>query len=453
MLDYFETGKEIIDAARSRLYMALPYMDVALSVLVPQPAPEGLNTVATDTQYVFFNGRWLADRYRRSGIFVNRMYLHMVLHCILRHPFKARGYEGGEAMLWDIACDAAVESIMDGLSYPCLDEGTVPAKQHFLMRCEKEMPVLTAEGIYRYLKRAQLEEDELKALWRAFRTDDHGLWAGADDEKSPGAGEQEQMWSEVADKTMSGMETVFTDSGAPGAGLLQQLKVAARSDVDYREFLRRFAAPREVMKVDGDAFDYVYYTYGLRLFGNMPLVEPPETKEERRIEEFVIAVDTSMSTNGVLVREFLACTYGILKSFETFTERFNIHIIQCDDRVRSDVKIERLSELRSYMEHFELSGGSTTDFRPVFEHVAKLQASGELNGLRGLVYFTDGMGRFPKDRPKYDTAFVMLQEPPDFIRIPAWAIKLVIDTPDMERAVAQTDDDELRELWDELPRS
>ena len=47
----------------------------------------------------------------------------------------------------------------------------------------------------------------------------------------------------------------------------------------------------------------------------------------------------------------------------------------------------------------------------------------------------------------------MLQEPPDFVRIPAWAIKLVIDTPDLERAVAQTDDDELQELWDELPRS
>jgi hypothetical protein len=33
--------------------------------------------------------------------------------------------------------------------------------------------------------------------------------------------------------------------------------------VDYRKFLRRFAAPREVLHADTDAFDYIYYTYGL----------------------------------------------------------------------------------------------------------------------------------------------------------------------------------------------
>ena len=70
----------------------------------------------------------------------------------------------------------------------------------------------------------------------------------------------------------------------------------------------------EVMAVDGDAFDYIFYTYGLRLYGNMPLVEPPETKEEKRIEDFVIAVDTSMSTSGALVREFLPVPYAILRS-------------------------------------------------------------------------------------------------------------------------------------------
>ena len=451
MQGFYEIGNEIIDTARSRLYMAMPYMDVALSVLRPAPAPEGLDTVATDTERIYFDGKWLAGRFRRSGVSVNRMYLHIVLHCILRHPFKAKGKD---AMLWDIACDAAVESIIDDLKYPCLNEGTVPMKQHFWLQCQKAMPVLTAEGIYRYLRNAELTDDELKALWVRFTVDDHGMWSSADeDNKNPGAGESEEMWSEVADKTMSGMETMFTDDGAAGAGLVQQLRVSARNDVDYRAFLRRFAAPREVMKVDGDAFDYVYYTYGLRLFGNMPLVEPPETREEKRIEELVIAVDTSMSTNGALVKEFLACTYGILRSIETFTDRVEIHIVQCDDRVRSDVKIERLSELRDYMEHFELNGGSTTDFRPVFSYIEEMQASGRMNGLRGLIFFTDGMGKYPEKRPPYETAFVMLEEPPSFVRVPAWAIKLVIDTEGLERAVAEADDDELQELWDELPRT
>ena len=64
------------------------------------------------------------------------------------------------------------------------------------------------------------------------------------------------------------------------------------------------------------------------------------------------------------------------------------------------------------MENFQLSGGSATDFRPVFAYVAQLQAQGEFTNLRGLVYFTDGMGIYPQKRPPYDTAFVLLEEPP-----------------------------------------
>ena len=204
-----------------------------------------------------------------------------------------------------------------------------------------------------------------------------------------------------------------------------------------RTFLRRFAVPREVMAVDGDAFDYIFYTYGLQLYGNMPLVEPPETKEEKRIEDFVIAVDTSMSTSGELVRQFLACTYAILRSTETFTRKVNIRILQCDDQVRSDTPIRDLEELKAYMENFSLMGGSATDFRPVFEHVAELQAEGAFTSLRGLVYFTDGMGVYPRKRPPYDTAFVLLEEPPLSVKMPPWAIRLVVPTPALEQAARE----------------
>jgi predicted metal-dependent peptidase len=51
------------------------------------------------------------------------------------------------------------------------------------------------------------------------------------------------------------------------------------------------------------------------------------------------------------------------------------------------------------MEHFELIGGSATDFRPVFRHVDQLLAEGAFTHLRGLLYFTDGMGHLPKKAP------------------------------------------------------
>ena len=285
-------------------------------------------------------------------------------------------------------------------------------------------------------------------LQRAFLVDDHGLWDPDQDGQDQNQ-RQDEKWKDLAEKSQTSMETVMAGQATGGEAVLEQIQVATRDDVDYRAFLRRFAVPREVLAVDGDAFDYIFYTYGLQLYGNMPLVEPPETKEEKRIEDFVIAVDTSMSTSGELVRQFLACTYGILRSTGTFTRKVNIRVIQCDDQVRSDTVIHDLEDLKQYMEHFELCGGSATDFRPVFEHVAKLQKEGAFTSLRGLIYFTDGMGIYPQKRPPYDVAFVLLEEPPLAVKMPPWAIRLVLDLPGLEKAVreaVEADEVDLEEL-------
>ena len=62
------------------------------------------------------------------------------------------------------------------------------------------------------------------------------------------------------------------------------------------------------------------------------------------------------------------------------------------------------------MNHFELRGGGGTDFRPAFEYVNQLCAEKKFSNLRGLLYFTDGMGTYPARRPAYDTAFLFLGE-------------------------------------------
>ena len=444
--DLSAIGQEILLTARNELYMNLPYLDVVLCALRFVPGGGMTLSLATDGEQLYYDGAWLADRYLRSRVAVNRAYLHVILHCMLRHLAKKRGKV---PELWDLACDAAVESILDSLHYPCLEEGTVPAKQKFYGECRQDMPVLTAEGIYRHLLRRDLPEYQVAQLQRRFLVDDHGLWDPEQKDNQEQSQQQDEKWRDMSDKTQTAMETVLADQGTGGEAVLEQIKVANRDDVDYRAFLRRFAVPREVMAVDGDSFDYIFYTYGLQLYGNMPLVEPPETKEEKRIEDFVIAVDTSMSTSGELVRQFLACTYAILRSTETFTRKVNIRVIQCDDQVRSDTVIHDLEDLKQYMEHFELCGGSATDFRPVFEHVAKLQKEGAFTSLRGLIYFTDGMGIYPQKRPPYDVAFVLLEEPPLAVKMPPWAIRLVLDLPGLEKAVreaVEADEVDLEEL-------
>ena len=72
---------------------------------------------------------------------------------------------------------------------------------------------------------------------------------------------------------------------------LGELRVENRERHDYREFLRKFSVFREELKADPDTFDYGFYSYGMSLYGNMPLIEPLETREEHRIEEFAVVID------------------------------------------------------------------------------------------------------------------------------------------------------------------
>ena len=50
----------------------------------------------------------------------------------------------------------------------------------------------------------------------------------------------------------------------------------------------------------------------MKLYKNMPLIEPLEYKEVKKIRDFVIAIDTSASVQGELVEHFLRKTCEIL---------------------------------------------------------------------------------------------------------------------------------------------
>ena len=54
----------------------------------------------------------------------------------------------------------------------------------------------------------------------------------------------------------------------------QQLAVENRERYDYRSFLKKFCVLKEEMQVDIDSFDYIFYHYGMEMYGNMPLIEP-----------------------------------------------------------------------------------------------------------------------------------------------------------------------------------
>ncbi|MGN1167983.1 MAG: VWA-like domain-containing protein [Lachnospiraceae bacterium] len=417
-------GRSILVNARNELYLKMRFMDVALSSY-HFAADAGIDTIGTDGLSVYYNPQYLGGLFREEPIQVNRVYLHLVLHGIFRHMIRKRGRE---ERYYNLACDIAVESMIDGMRHACILKSQSWLRKECYKRIGKCMKVFTAEKIYGVLLSWNLDESEITKLEMEFGIDSHQYWPKDDDKKKT---QIENKWQDVSERMETDMETFSKEASSQSGNFIDQLKVENRDRFDYKQFLRKFSVLKEEMMIDADTFDYVFYSYGLCLYGNMPLIEPQEWKETQKVEEFVIVIDTSMSCSGELVKKFLEQTYSVLSENESFFRKVNIHIIQCDDRVQEDKKITNEQELTEYMEHLDLIGEGGTDFRPAFEYVEKLRREHAFSHLRGLLYFTDGKGIYPRKMPDFEAAFVFLKEDYEDVDVPAWAIKLILEEEDL----------------------
>ena len=155
-------------------------------------------------------------------------------------------------------------------------------------------------------------------------------------------------------------------------------------------------------------------------------MEPLEYKEGSKLEELVIAIDTSGSCSKETVQAFLADTYRILSQRENFFSRMNVHLIQCDCLVQRTAVIRSAEEWKNYSRSITIEGRGGTDFTPVFRYVAEQQRKGRLQKLKALLYFTDGDGFFPREKTDYETAFVFLERNEFMDAVPPWALKLLV---------------------------
>lgn len=460
-------AKEILQMSKNKLLVNLRFLDMALSCFEMHSKSEieeralnftqltigdMLRCTATDGRVYLYNARHILTAYRLDENLPVRNYLHSVFHCVFRHSFVNTLIN---VELWDLACDIAVESVINDLHLPYLNSAKAQQEQDFFDGFKEELNTLSAEKIYRFLLDKKLPEKTLQTLTALFKGDDHFLWYLTEEQKgqmgipgygttnapsSEGDGSDDggdeslyeskarlmQTWKDIAERMQVDMETFSKMQGRDAGLLSQNLKEVNRERYDYTEFLKKFAVRGEAMKINPDEFDYNYYTYGLKLYEDMPLIEPLEYKEVKRIRDFVIAIDTSGSTSGELVQAFVQKTYNILKSTESFFKRINLHIIQADAAIQEDVKITCQEEFDEYIKTMKIHGLGGTDFRPVFSYVNSLVESKEFDDLKGLIYLTDGYGDFPAKKPNYDAAFVFIEEGFNNPDVPPWAIKLVL---------------------------
>lgn len=417
-----EMAIKVLDIVKSELYLDMRFMDMALSALEWQNRG-GLNTFATDGINMYYSSEHIIKIFKSNPLFLSRSYLHTVIHCIYSHLW-IRGAR--DRNLWSLACDIVTEYTIDNMNKPSVGRAVGWLRQQTYETIGAECENISASSVYEWLKSGN--KIDIDSLIREFYTDSHIYWP--EEEKNQSANQSAaKKWDKIARRTSIDMERRGDENNSGEQIMLGRLK-AEKSRRSYREFLRKFAVLKEEMHCDEDEFDMNYYTYGLGLYGNMPLIEPLESREVKKIQDFVIVVDTSYSTSGELVKNFLKETFGILSQQNSFFKKCRIRIIQCDDMVRMDEEITDMDRLNRMLENFTIAGGGNTDFRPAFEYVGSLLESGEIKELKGLLYFTDGKGIYPLKRPSYDTVFLYLQDY-DRMEVPPWAMTLRLEPEEL----------------------
>ena len=332
----------------------------------------------TDGHTFYLSPSRLQADFLKDSDFLSQELLHMLSHCLLGHPFEAWRIELEERKDWEAACDEKAWELTEELWGKAIQE---------------KPPV-----------------------------DDHGLWGRKPDER------EKAFWQGQGEKLLkSGNPRRKRKAGTAKRNRTQRLVPAAGQRGDYRGILMGLSSYREDSRLNMNEFQYSWYSYGLEIYGNMPLIEPLEYSEERKIAYLVIVIDTSGSCEKELVRVFLEETRGILTQERLFFRSFCLHLIQCDNQIQRDDCVHNKEEFEKYLEHLEIRGGGGTDFRPAFARIDELRQRGELRDLRGILYFTDGCGWYPRKEPDYQVWFVMLNGHFDAIDMPDWVHRLVLE--------------------------
>jgi len=461
--ELIQISEEIFAYIRSQLTFHLRFMDLALNNY--QLIPDALE-YRCDGKFFHYPPIALIKTFQNNPNEMVRGYLHVVLHSVFQHLYFSKNRR---MSLWNLAADIAVENVIEQLGLSCTETPASQEKQRQIAKIREKVPEFTAQKIYHYLE--DLETDQIKLLAPVFYFDNHECWyeirdsigtsetlygeenrdnpsassghrfegathdTGESQEgEDPHASEEEirqirnalKDWKEISEKIETDLETINREEGEKAEALVQSLKALHREKYSYRTFLRKFMSPGEKMKISDEDFDLIFYTYGLNLYRNLPLIEPLEYQEMNNIRELVIAIDTSGSVQGDIVQDFLQKTYNIFQEKESFFSHFRIHILQCDMMIRDTAVITTMAEFEKYIETMEIKGLGGTDFRPVFSYVNEQIEQNVFRRFGGLLYFTDGDGVYPKYRPLYQCAFLFPKGNKE-ITVPPWAIRYSLE--------------------------
>lgn len=402
----FQREYEMVDLLLAKLYQRCHELSLILgTVKVCVENFEGVYW--TDGRGIYLDAERLCREFLQELTWPCQELLHMLGHCLLGHPFLRRpeGLTSQKRKEYETSLDWEAWELAERLWGEPIGKTTV-------VDCHESW------------------NREQMLFERQMASGEGGVFGQRDGEEKDSLSKVDMAsWWEAQRKQLESIEKrqKKVEKGSAKRSRSQRLIPASGHRGDYRAILKSFSVLREDPGLNQEEFQYSWYLYGMEHYDNMPLIEPLEYREERKIEELVIVIDTSGSCEKELVRVFLEETKGILEQEDLFFRNFCLHILQCDNQLQRDDKITSVRDFERYLEELTITGGGGTDFTPAFQKVEELKRAGEFQNLRGMLYFTDGSGIYPKQEPDYQVYFVLLKGHYDTIDTPDWVHTLVLE--------------------------
>lgn len=356
--------------ARSLLLMEAPFYGTLLMNLKLVPAACG--TAGTDMRAIYWDPGFVSRLSTDEVVFVM---LHEVLHCVLLHPARSKGFIPA---LYNIAADIVVNSTIlkflnreqfqiDGESVMCLAPDGQPGykfttEEVYYMLCQKYQSLMdNAESLK---KKLQEEGKEV---------DIHDVWERAQQDSMVCA-EWGQYIQDAAGKSASMNE--FPPSVRDVIDLS-----AYKTQIPWRRLLHEYI--QDVL----DQYDYHFHPADRRFLDSEFILPGFHETEREKLEKISFFIDASGSVDD----EMFAAVFHELKSCIEQFQSISGTICFFDTKITGTYEFQTVKDL----EYLHPKGRGGTDYGCIFRFL-KQQKKEERPTV--IVILTDGYAAFPREK-------------------------------------------------------
>lgn len=379
-------SEDRVKMLRTRPFIGTLAMNLELVPVVDHRCP----TACTDGRKIFFNPHFLNSLSNSERMTILG---HEIWHCGLSHFTREHGRIEDHEM-WNHAIDHEVNALLKA------DNFVIP--EHAVLYREYEGE--SAETVFELIKNGTIQMrgeclDEHKTSgdprkgknsgkdgWSTISVGEDGsIEAKVDSDFTPNR--TDDVWRDWKNKMMAAAQQC-QQRGVDMGAYKDKLEDLFASEMDWKEILRQYLTPMfdSTRKWLPPNRRHVYKKMYL-----------PSLRKDKQLN-IVIAIDTSGSTTGDIVKTFVSEVFAILNSFGGYCLR----LIQCDWDITEDTIYN--PERPFIPEEFKLKGGGGTSFVPVFNLI-----DNDFEDPEVLLYLTDGYGSAPGKKPRYPVIWGVIE--------------------------------------------